>query len=130
MGILLQLKTQAASLKSRKEMPAYKAAQNLYDGISEAATTYFSAKQTDATYTTFNKCCQRHIDAARPELEKQRGFKKIIGNIIIAIRSFGCEFMQNKTETGQYLFDKFPFFKTKSQDIVHHIAEEIKKKPG
>lgn len=44
------------------------------------------------------------IDSARPTLEQHRGYKELLGNLILLILTLGTAFIANKVVNGHFLF--------------------------
>lgn len=104
---------------------AYEAAETLYSKLKDEGKEYFEGKQSKATYQTFKKNCETYIETARIELDKHRGWSKIIANIVAAVCSgvvgyaiaVGINMAMNK--------GKCTFFSTESSLKIDAIEESI-----
>lgn len=61
------------------------------------------------------------INDSKPILEQHRGYKKIVGNLILFILTLGAIFIIKKAITGEFLF----FQKTDSAKQIKSITENI-----
>lgn len=104
---------------------AHEKASKLHKKLTDASTAYFS-NPTKATYKEFKRVCNKQIFKARPTLEKHRGWKRVLGNLLLAIAGLGVLYLLavacNKAITGNFLF----FDKTESAKIVDAIEESAK----
>lgn len=63
------------------------------------------------------------LQEERPELDKHRGYKQILGNLLILICTLGTGQLINKACTGNFLF----FKTTDSSKQIDKINDAIKK---
>ncbi|RDH40119.1 MAG: hypothetical protein CFE62_005360 [Candidatus Aquirickettsiella gammari] len=63
------------------------------------------------------------INEERPELDKHRGYKQILGNLLILICTLGTVQLINKACTGNFLF----FKKTDSSKLIDNVSNMIEK---
>ncbi len=63
---------------------------------------YFSEKKID--YEDYKARAFKVINESRPELEKHRGYKQILGNLCLLILTAALIFLINKACTGKFLF--------------------------
>lgn len=61
------------------------------------------------------------INEGRPELEKHRGYKMLLGNLILLISTIGTAFIGNKAVNGHFLF----FQKTESAKQLDEISQTL-----
>ena len=65
---------------------------------------YFSEEKID--YNDYQSRALEIINESRPILEKHRGYKKILANLLILIVTLGTGLLINKAYTGHFLFFK------------------------
>lgn len=65
---------------------------------------YFSEKKID--YDNYKARAFKIINESRPVLEKHRGYKQILLNLILLILTIGVIFLFHKTVSGDFLFFK------------------------
>ena len=80
---------------------------------------YFKEKRMD--YDEYQSKALRIIQKAKPELEKHRGYKKLLGNLVVLILTLGTAFIINKALNGHYLF----FQKTDSAKQLDKISQTL-----
>ena len=106
---------------------AYKTTSTL---IETLADLYKSASDKQTSLTQFKEGCINAINTARPELEKHRGMKQILGNLALAIAGLGVFYVAagliNMLATGG---KNFLFFKTNSGKHLEHLEAEINSLP-
>lgn len=78
-----------ADLSKRNETQAHHVASQLYTDLADAGALYFESSPSETSYKQFKDTCDRCIQAARPELEKHRGWKQILGNLAFLILGLG-----------------------------------------
>jgi hypothetical protein len=82
--------------------------------------------QKKINYETFEYRANNAIAKALPKLEKHRGYKRMLGNLALAVVGMGVLYLLaisvNKIMTGNLLF----FSKTRSATLVDEIKKEIK----
>jgi hypothetical protein len=61
------------------------------------------------------------INEARPVLEQHRGFKQLLGNLVLLILTLGTAFIINKAVNGQFLF----FQKTDSAQKLDDLTQTV-----
>ena len=116
-----------ADLSKRKETGAHHAASELYTKLADAGALYFESAPTEQSYQQFKVTCDDGFQEARPELEKHRGWKQILGNLAFLILGLGVGYIVavgiNKVATGHFLF----FSKTTSAEKLDLIEEAIRR---
>lgn len=112
------------NLQERKEEQAYEVAKTLYEGLLHEGQRYFDHPQTEQSYAQFKQHCTNLIEEAKEELETHRGFKQILGNIMLAILGAGVLYL---IAAGIHLAatGKFLFFKTDSMNKIDAVEESI-----
>jgi hypothetical protein len=97
-------------------------AKNLYDLITDKHQA-FLAEAIDTQ--TFKTHCLAAIEAARPELERHRGWKQLLGNLALAVLGVGVLYVMagliNQAVTGKFLF-----FKTDSAHKIDQLEQFVK----
>jgi hypothetical protein len=101
-------------------------AEYCYAQLKNFADEYFDNEKNPAYYRRFQNESLKVINDVRPELEKHRGYKQILGNITLGILGLGVVYglacVINKAVTGNYLF-----FKTASANILNNLESSFKK---
>ncbi len=132
---LALIQTKAAIFRSRAEKeisytPARDAAENLYKDLSAALAEYNKNPKTKDSYTEFQKVSSAAINKAKPILEEHRGWKKILGNVGLAIGLLGVGYviagLINLKVNNQFLF----FNKTDSAKKVDKLEELVRNQPA
>ncbi|KTD31655.1 Dot/Icm T4SS effector [Legionella moravica] len=110
--------TQAESLRT-----AHGVAETLLENLVSAKSAY-DVNPNKESYQHFKTQCVASIDQARPELERHRGLKQLLGNIVLAVIGLGVVYLAaaalNKAVTGNFLF-----FKTNTAKIVDEIKSNV-----
>lgn len=103
-----------------KHPKAFDKAQAFYTTM----TTALEALSKDGNFDVFQ---ERYVDAdqaARPELEKHRGLKQILGNLGLAVLGLGV-FYAAATLVNYAANGRFLFFTTDSVDKMDKLKEQI-----
>jgi hypothetical protein len=91
----------------------------LYETLKAEATKYMHNKSLN-TYEHFKKTCNTAIEKSKPQLEKHRGCKQVLANVIAAILGLGVIYLVaagiNYYNTGGKHF--FFQFKTDSIELI------------
>jgi hypothetical protein len=122
--LLIQLKmleNKAEILRVRNHILAYCKAANIVQLLLSLHQDYFIEKKID--YKTYKEKSLDIINEERPELDKHRGYKKILGNLLILICTLGTGQLINKACTGNFLF----FKKTDSSKHIDKVSHTIEK---
>lgn len=126
---LIQLKSisrKADFLEQDGHKQAANCAHRLYETIHAHYDHWINKEITNQTFQTQ---CSQAIDTARPELEKHRGWKQLLGNLMLAIVGLGVFYVAagliNKAVTGHFLF-----FKTDSQQKIDQLEHTLQSIPG
>lgn len=116
--------------KNPNFLSARDAAETLHQRLNTALDNYNATPQTKATHALFQQHCRDAIDEARPVLEKHRGWKKILGNIGLAVAGLGIGYVVagliNLKINKQFLF----FSQTDSCKKVDMLADSIQNHPA
>ncbi len=134
---LKQVKEQSTNLKRRGYHIESDVALRLTDLIKLEIEHYLSGA-VDSPQTalkTFQKNCETHIQSAAPILEKHRGWKRLIGNLLACILGLGVGYVVagaiNKYVNGHFLFfnetksiSKLSKLKTTLDDFSNHEEEQ------
>jgi hypothetical protein len=114
---------EADSAKAESLIKAYDVAQTLLEDLVKAKSTY-DVNPNQEAFKKFKTQCDTSIEKSRPELEQHRGWKQLLGNILLAVLGFGVVYLAaaaiNKAVTGNFLF-----FNTKSSKIVNDIKSNL-----
>jgi hypothetical protein len=101
-------------------------ARRLADDISREFKQFIDDPSADKLIQFKRKAVSR-IDKARPILEQHRGWKRFLGNLSLAIITFGIGYLPaisiNKLITGHWLF----FNKTDSEEKIDKLSIAIDK---
>jgi hypothetical protein len=118
---LEDIRAKGLELRRNGHIVAADCAQALYDSVSNE---HQQLVLNEIDLSTFKNNCQTAINIARPELEKHRGWKQILGNLALAVVGLGVLYviagLINKAVTGHFLF-----FKTDSAHKVDQLAQSI-----
>lgn len=82
----------ARNLRNDGHLVAADAAETLYSDLTQYARTYFS-NPTEAGYAAFKEQAKHRIHEAHDELDKHRGWKRVLGNIGLFILGFGIFYL-------------------------------------
>lgn len=80
-------------------------ADELHRNLTERSQTYFS-NPTEEAYITFKKLSKGDIEKAHEELDKHRGWKRVLGNIGLAILGFGVLYLVAVAINRNIFFNK------------------------
>jgi hypothetical protein len=104
---LNEITDKALNLRKRGHTKAADKADTLARNLNEYADAY-SNKFTSEGYKIFSDNCLNAIKDSREELQKHRGWRRVLGNLVIAIACLGVFYsvalLGNKLITGNYLF--------------------------
>lgn len=118
---LHMLYKKAELLRQDGHIKAAKTVNTLHHRLKEQAELYFS-KQIN--FDVLQTRTHELVAEARPELEKHRGWKQILGNLALAILGlgvvYGIAILINKHVTGHYLF-----FKTDSAQKLDELTSFV-----
>ena len=130
-GHLERLKEKAQKLrKDGKETPASKIAQGLIKDLEQAQKNFQNSKTvTPASINSFIKSCSDAVTAARPELEKHRGFKGFFSKFMSAIASILTIGIVNAV-TKRGFFSVVKPGKTDSAKKLDALMDDVKKMPN
>lgn len=120
---LNQVENKAKNLCDRGHTLAYCKAIGIVHLLRDLNHDYFKEKKID--YKTYKAKAFCIIYLARSELDKHRGYKQILGNLLILIATLGTGQLLNKAFNGHFLF----FKKTDSSkhiDTLHQLIEKAK----
>ena len=118
---LKEIETKEQDLRSRGHITAADCALNLHNTLKEKHNEFVEGK---IDTQTFKNSCTDAINTARPELEKHRGWKQVLGNLALAVVGLGVLYVVagliNKVATGSFLF-----FKTDSANKLDKLDQAI-----
>ncbi|WP_218814700.1 hypothetical protein [Rickettsiella endosymbiont of Dermanyssus gallinae] len=117
---LAKLENKAKSLRAYDHILAYCKATNIVLILRDLNRDYFLEKKID--YKTYKEKSFDIINQQRPELDKHRGYKQVLGNLLILIATLGIGQLLNKACTGNFLF-----FKTDSAKHIDTLSNMIEK---
>ena len=115
-----KLENKAKNLLDRDHILAYCKAANVVRLLRSLNYDYFTEKKID--YKTYKEISSDIINQERPELDKHRGYKQILGNLLILMATLGTGQLVNKACTGNFLF-----FKTDSSKHINTLNNMLKK---
>lgn len=118
---LKEIRTKRYDLILKDHHSAASCAEQLYTTI-KSGHKYL----TDGTINiqSFKQLCTQAINTHRPELEKHRGWKQLLGNLALAVAGMGVLYcvagLINKAATGRFLF-----FKADSTKKIEQLERSI-----
>lgn len=116
-----EIKTKEQDLRNRGHIKAANIASNLHKKLADKHNEFIEGK---INTQTFKNSCTDAINTARPELEKHRGWKQVLGNLALAVVGLGALYVVagliNKAATGNFLF-----FKTDSANKLDKLEQAI-----
>lgn len=115
-----KLENKAKNLRDRQHILAYCKAANIVRLLRSLNNDYLTKK---IDYKTFKETSLDIIEQERPELDKHRGYKHILGNLFIFIATLGTGQLINKACNGTFLF----FNKTASRKRIDKLSHMIEK---
>lgn len=107
---ILTLRIKGEKLKDRGHHDEYKTAINLADFLQQKVDFLFSMPQEERQQhiEQFKHECNTEINKAMSILKHHRGWKQILGNLLLAIAGLGVGYIVagiiNKGRTGNFLF--------------------------
>jgi len=117
---LQEIQAKEKVLRKNGHTGAADCAQALYDAINKQLI----ALNENNNILNFKQNCTQAIEIARPELEKHRGWKQVLGNLALAVVGVGVLYviagLINKAVTGNFLF-----FKTDSSNKIDQLEQLI-----
>lgn len=93
--------------------------KNLVLGLRDLNQWYFSEKKMD--YNHYKTRALQIIAESRPVLEKHRGYKQILGNLILLILTAGTAFLIHKACSGHFFF----FQQTESIKQIEALSQRV-----
>ena len=118
---LQEINAKEIYLRSNGHIVAANSARDLYYDV-HAALTELTRGSIDIDM--FKCRCTDKINIARPELEKHRGWKQLLGNLALAVIGLGVLYVAaglvHKAVTGKFLF-----FKTDSANKLDKLEQSI-----
>ncbi len=91
-GQLKLILEKASQLRKDGHLTAADAADHLYKKLNTQAQNYFS-DPTEEAYNAFKEQAKAEIKQAHIELDKHRGWKRVLGNVFLAIIGFGVLYL-------------------------------------
>jgi|ERR1043165_9897163 len=117
---LEKLEKKAKDLQNRGHTQAYSQAKYIVEQLHVLNQNYFTK---EIPYDTYRTSAMDVINKNQSELNKHRGFKKILGNLMIGITTLGAAQVLNKICNGRFLF----FKQTSSSKCLENLNNVIKK---
>jgi len=118
---LEEIKTKEQDLRSRGHITAADCALYLHKTLKDKHNELVEEK---IDTQTFKISCTDAINTARPELEKHRGWKQVLGNLALAVVGLGVLYvfagLIHKAATGSFLF-----FKTDTASKIDNLDQTI-----
>lgn len=127
MSHLAILEAKAKNLEQRKCVEASNAAKRLVAAIKSSVKEFAEKYDEDDedALTELKRSCEEHVADERDVLEKHRGFKTLLSNLLLVIVLLGVGYVVaagiNRYRTGQYSF----FRTTDSQEKLDHLMADI-----
>lgn len=136
--VTVELETLAQQIKNKALKSNNSALKNsantLAETLLDAIKTYkenvekacYNNTTLCSELNNFTNSCQTAIKAARPELEKHRGFKDLLAALMVCLTGIGIPFVIYKMH---YQKDKtHHFFKTRSHQLLDEIEKTLSPK--
>ncbi len=101
-AVIYHLEILRQKTKKLKEKNALKAAQQLTKTLQTHVDNYLN--DTSISLKTFQDKAKRAVNNAKPTFKTSDGWKRLLGNLLIAITTLSAGFFVNKALTGQFLF--------------------------
>ncbi|HAU3911427.1 TPA: hypothetical protein F7082_14965 [Legionella pneumophila] len=95
----------ATKLRNDGHITAADKADQLHTNLTKLSQTYF-ANPTEEAYVTFKNQTKDDIKNAHKELDKHRGWKRVLGNIGLAILGFGILYLVAVVINRNVFFNK------------------------
>ena len=105
----------------------YDALDKLHKALKAEGELYFRSPPTQEKFDAFKDNCEKHIQDARPEVDKHRGWSKIMINLTAFILSAGVGYLLAAGVNMALNKGKFTFFSTDSSLKIDEIEESINK---
>jgi ankyrin repeat protein len=116
---LCAIKNKAKELKQRKFDAAYTVARNLYKNLLEYKN---QCSKNEIDYPQFKEQSLTAIKEARTKLEKHRGWKEVLANIVYCVVGLGVFYLGACWYKGSFF--KFKTDSEKKLDLLKHHIEE------
>ncbi|CAM2819177.1 hypothetical protein [Legionella worsleiensis] len=113
------IRVKSEQLRKDGHLVAAKAATALYEKLTESSKTYL-ANPTEQAYINFKNQAKNDINEAHKELDKHRGWKRVLGNILLAILGFGILYLAALAMNKNLFFNK-----TDSADKLDNLENYI-----
>jgi hypothetical protein len=104
---------------------AHKAASILHTALKQEGKKYFAGKQSKDSYQTFKGHCEALITTARTELDKHRGWSKILFHILAAVFTAGVGYAIAVGINMAINKGRCTFFSTDSSIKINQIEDSI-----
>jgi len=127
-----EMQEQALDLSARKHFHACKQANDLITKLEQEVKIYINntIDTESEALNKFKNACTTQLNIERKELSIHRGFKRLIGNTLLAIGLLGVGYLAaialHKYQSGHYLF----FNDTKSVQKLSEIKNSILNLPN
>lgn len=112
------------SMQDVRYLNAALIANRLYLGLKAAADKYFASDRNQTAHDQFVLQTKEAIKLARPELEHHRGYKEILGNILLGIALLGIGYVIAGA-INYALNKRFTFFRTDTAQKLDTLEKEI-----
>lgn len=118
------LEIKAMDLEKRGHKLATAEVKCLVSKLRSLNQWYFIDKKINGDL--YKTTALKFINESRPLLEQHRGYKQILGNLILFILTAGSVFLLNKVCTGHFLF----FKETDSANKINALTDKINTYPS
>lgn len=122
------LQVKMRKLKDKKDsnsVRAYATVKNLYNVLKNEGDLYFGLPATNTSYQLFKEHCKAHVNHARLELDKHRGWGKILLNVFAMIITAGIGYAIAAGINIAINKGKFTFFETDSSIKLSQVESYI-----
>ena len=129
--LLLQISNKSKQLSEEKCPDEALIAEHLHTKLKAAFDLYQSSSKTGQDYQQFKDECAKEINAAKPHLEKHRGWKEIFVNLAIGLVTLGLAFVINYScSKGNAFFFKVNTDSVNKLNDLSHIIDDMNMSPS
>lgn len=120
--LLFQLEIKIQSLEQRNEETAHNEALKLHKTLRSAFLEYLNSDKGENARQTLNTTWNQAINAAKPELEKHRGWSNFLVNMLLVIPTLGAFMLYAGYQSSGKNF-LFPFVDTDSANCIKKLEQ-------
>jgi hypothetical protein len=120
--LLFQLEVKTESLKQRHETAAYEKARELHKALRYAFLEYLNSDKGENARKNLDITWTFAINAAKPELEKHRGWSNFLVNMLLVIPTLGAFMLYAGYQSSGKNF-LFPFIDKDSTNCIKKLEQ-------